>query len=159
MFERDDWTLFRSLPTLAQKAGVPVERLPRVVLKELVDNAYDAVDGLPTNEADERVRWGLLAGENGFYVEDDGDGIGSPEQVAELFSVNRPLRSTKLLRLPTRGALGNGLRVVAGAVLASGGSLVVATRGRRTRLVPRDSDGKTVALFRCTQMILWPSAG
>jgi hypothetical protein len=40
------------------------------------------------------------------------------------FSINRPMVSTKLLRLPTRGALGNGLRVVTGAVLASGGSLV-----------------------------------
>ena len=36
--------------------------------------------------------------------------------------------STKLLRLPSRGALGNGLRVVAGAVLASEGSLVVMAR-------------------------------
>lgn len=36
-------------------------------------------------------------------------------------------------------------------------------RGRTTHVWDarafRDSDGKTVALFRCTQMILWPSAG
>ncbi|MGE3361698.1 MAG: hypothetical protein AB7O92_34190 [Acidimicrobiia bacterium] len=133
------------MPTLAQKAGVPVERLPRVVLKELVDNAHDAMDALPTGEEGGGVRWGLLAGENGFFVEDDGGGLGGPAEVAELFSVNRPLCSSKLLRLPTRGALGNGLRVVAGAVLATGGSLVVSTGGRRLRLVPRDSDGKTAA--------------
>lgn len=148
-FRRDDWTLFRNLPTLAQKAGVPVERLPRVVLKELVDNAYDAVDAVADGDGDDdegdRVRWGLLKRENGFFVEDDGSGMGAPEQVAELFSINRPLCSSKLLRLPTRGALGNGLRVVAGAVLATGGSLVVSTSGRRIRLVPRDSDGKSTA--------------
>ena len=45
--------------------------------------------------------------------------------------------STKLLRLPTRGALGNGLRVVAGSVLASDGFLVVITRNRRIELTPR----------------------
>ena len=43
-------------------------------------------------------------------------------------SIRRPFISSKLLRMPTRGALGNGLRVVAGVVLASGGRLVVATR-------------------------------
>jgi uncharacterized protein (TIGR00369 family) len=36
-------------------------------------------------------------------------------------------------------------------------------RGRTTHVWDarafRDSDGKTVALFRCTQMILWPKAG
>ena len=48
-------------------------------------------------------------------------------------------------RLPTRGALGNGLRVVAGAVLASGGRLTVKTRGRALRLRPRDADGTTEA--------------
>jgi hypothetical protein len=50
--------------------------------------------------------------------------------------------STKLLRLPTRGALGNGLRVVAGAVLASKGSLVVVTRNHRIVLRP-EHDGST----------------
>jgi hypothetical protein len=50
--------------------------------------------------------------------------------------------STKLWRLPTRGALGNGLRVVAGAVLASQGTLVVCTRNRRITLQPQ-MDGST----------------
>src|SRR5262249_55604742 len=50
--------------------------------------------------------------------------------------------STKLWRLPTRGALGNGLRVVAGAVLASQGRLVVITRNRRIDLRP-ERDGST----------------
>jgi hypothetical protein len=57
---------------------------------------------------------------------DEGPGRdGEPEEIAELFSIRRPMRSSKLLRLPQRGALGNGLRVVAGAVLASGGALAV----------------------------------
>ena len=41
-FERPDWTLFRSVGTLSQRAGVPQSRLRRLVLKELVDNALDA---------------------------------------------------------------------------------------------------------------------
>jgi hypothetical protein len=66
----------------------------------------------------------------------------TPEEIAQLFSIARPLVSTKLLRLPTRGALGNGLRVVAGAVLASEGSLAVVTRNRRIVLRP-ERDGTT----------------
>ena len=46
------------------------------------------------------------------------------------------------MRLPQRGQLGNGLRVVAGAVLASEGTLVVITRNRRITLRPK-SDGTT----------------
>jgi hypothetical protein len=48
-------------------------------------------------------------------------------------------------RLPTRGALGNGLRVVAGAVLASEGFLVVTTRNRRIELHP-ERDGTTTVV-------------
>ena len=55
--------------------------------------------------------------------------------------------STKLLRLPTRGALGNGLRVVAGAVLASDGFLIVDTRGARLRPKPA-RDGYTQVVER-----------
>jgi len=49
---------------------------------------------------------------------------------------------------------------------ARDGAIAVAARlvhgGRSTQLwdaeVTRESDGKTIALFRCTQMVLWPKA-
>ena len=50
-FEREDWTLFRSLSTLSQKAGVPVHLLPKLVLKELADNALDAGGMVPPPSA------------------------------------------------------------------------------------------------------------
>jgi hypothetical protein len=134
-FERADWTSFRTVEGLQQKAGVPAELLIRLVLKELADNALDA--GASVEAAQTR---------GGYFVEDDGPGIdGTPEEIARLFSISRPLVSTKLLRLPTRGALGNGLRVVAGAVLASNGSLVVITKGRRSTLRP-ERDGSTAVV-------------
>jgi hypothetical protein len=130
--ERPDWTLFRTIEGLQQKAGVPARLLRRLVVKELADNALDEGAQVRVSEA------------GGTYVvEDDGRGIeGGPEAIARLFSIGRPLVSTKLLRLPTRGALGNGLRVVAGAVLASGGSLAVVTRNQRIALAPQ-TDGST----------------
>ncbi len=116
-FVRDDWTLFRNLATLGQKAGVGPHRIAPLVMKELCDNALDAGGS---------CRVGHLPDPSGFFVEDDGPGIdGTDEEIARLFSIRRPLTSTKLLRLPTRGALGNGLRVVVGSVIASGGTLAV----------------------------------
>jgi hypothetical protein len=136
MAEREDWTLFRSVDGLTQKAGVPTTKLRRLVLKELADNALD-VGG--------KVNVGGIDVDT-YFVEDDGPGLdGTPEEVASLFSIARPLRSSKLLRLPQRGALGNGLRVVAGTVLASGGSLTVITRNQRIRLRP-ESDGSTTVM-------------
>lgn len=35
LFQRNDWTLFRSLDTLGQRAGVPRNRLGAIVAKEL----------------------------------------------------------------------------------------------------------------------------
>jgi hypothetical protein len=138
MAEREDWTMFRTVDGLQQKAGVPAARLRRLVLKELTDNALDAGSG--------RVRYGWLSEPDGVYVQDDGPGLdGTPEEIAALFSIRRPMRSSKLIRLPQRGALGNGLRVVAGAVLASEGSLVVTTRGRRIVLRP-EADGSTAVV-------------
>ena len=135
-FEREDWSLFRTVEGLQQRAGVPKSKLRRLVLKELVDNGLD-------NGAE--VQIGELAG-GGYFVEDDGSGIpGTPEEVARLFSIARPMVSTKLWRLPTRGALGNGLRVVAGAVVASEGSLVVTTGNRRLVLRP-ERDGTTTVI-------------
>ena len=111
--------------------------IPRLVAKELADNAIDASGS---------CRTGLLE-DGGFFVEDDGKGIdGDDKAVANLFSIRRPYTSSKLFRLPTRGALGNGLRVVVGAVLASGGTLTVKTRGRSLTLQPQNDGTTSVAL-------------
>ncbi len=118
LFEREDWKLFRNIETLCQKAGVPKSKLSRLVCKELADNALDICSACEI---------GYEAGF--FYVKDHGPGLDP-----ELFSISRPLRSSKYLRLPTRGALGNGLRVVAGAVIASGGELYVSTRGKNYKI-------------------------
>src|SRR6516165_7901044 len=134
-FEREDWALFRTIEGLQQKAGVPKSELSRLVIKELADNALDEGS---------QARVGELPN-GGYFVEDGGGGIdGAPADIARLFSISRPLVSSKLLRLPRRGALGNGLRVVAGAVLASAGSLVVVTRNRRIKLRPESNGSTTV---------------
>jgi hypothetical protein len=136
MFEREDWNSFRTVEGLQQKAGVAASKLRRLVLKELTDNALDT---------GAKARIGQLPG-GGYYVEDDGSGIeGEPETIARLFSIARPMVSSKLRRLPLRGALGNGLRVVAGSVLASEGFLVVTTGNRRIELRP-ERDGSTTVV-------------
>ena len=125
--------LFRSVTTLPTMAGVRAELLQRLGLKELVDNALDAGATVTVGQIDD----------NSYVIQDDGPGIeGTPEQIARLFSINRDLVSSKLWRLPTRGAMGNGLRVVVGAVAASNGRLVVWTRNRRLILTPQE-DGST----------------
>lgn len=137
MFEREDWELFRTIEGLCSRAGVSRDKIAMLVAKELTDNALDT--GMS-------CKVGLLDGGAGFFVQDDGSGL-DPTQVADLFSIKRPMRSTKLLRLPTRGALGNGLRVVAGAVLATGGSLKVYTRGQALNLVPCPDGSTTVEVI------------
>jgi hypothetical protein len=136
MAERPDWALFRSVEGLQQKAGVPATKLRRLVLKELVDNALDAGGRIATGQTDE----------DHYFIEDNGPGLdGTPEEIASLFSIQRPMRSSKLVRLPQRGALGNGLRVVVGAVLASEGLLTVTTRNKRIKLRP-EMDGSTTVV-------------
>jgi hypothetical protein len=110
-----------------------------LVLKELADNGLDTGAIVTVGEIADPERLG-------YFIDDRGSGL-DPDEVAEPFSIGRPLMSTKLLRLPTRGALGNGLRVVAGAVLASDGLLIVTTRDVRLELRP-ERDGSTSILSR-----------
>lgn len=131
VYETEDWRLFTDLATLPQKAGCHPEDLRMVVLKELVDNALDAGADVTID-----CRDGI------WIVTDDGPGLDSAD-VPRFFSVNRPLLSSKLKRLPLRGMLGNGLRVVVGAVAATDGSLVIETRGRRLTLAVCRDTGHT----------------
>ncbi len=138
IFKNEDWELFCNANTLSQKAGVPKHKIGLLVAKELTDNALD-VSG--------NVEIGYIEKDYSscsFFVKNNGSGIpGSDKQIASLFSVKRPLLSTKKIRLPSRGALGNGLRVVTGAIISYGGSLEVATRGRILKLSPQET-GETL---------------
>jgi hypothetical protein len=137
-FTRNDWTKFRSLGELPRAAGVPIDDLKKLIVKELTDNALDAAGA---------CRIGL---ENGaFWVEDDGPGIpGTPAEIADLFSIERGQTTSKQLRLPTRGALGNGLRVVSGYALATDCELTVRTSGQDFQLSPQDDGGTLITSAR-----------
>ena len=134
LFARSEASLYCSLATLPQRAGVPASLLPWLVAKEFCDNALDAADAASNP--------GAVA----ISVDDDGSltvtdhGIGipnaTPEQLASLFCVTRPMLSSKLLRRPTRGAVGNGLRVCLGYLTARRGRLVIATGTIRVELAP-----------------------
>jgi len=134
-FVREDWTLFLHPDRLQQKAGCSRDHMRAMVLKELVDNALDAgpVATLARSDADTWV------------VTDDGAGL-DRDRVLRFFAVKRPLTSTKLLRRPTRGAIGNGLRVVTGGAIASGGKLTVESRGGRYVLDVDRATGATVVV-------------
>src|SRR4051794_35496132 len=134
-FVRADWALFLHPDRLPQKAGCPRDRLRAMVLKELADNALDAGAEVTLAQADPDT----------WVVTDDGPGLDG-ERVLRLFAVNRPLTSTKLLRRPTRGAIGNGLRVVTGGTVASGGKLTVESRGGRHVLDVDRATGETVVV-------------
>src|SRR6516165_5095424 len=110
---------------------------------KLADNALDAATS---------CRSGFDKDRDVYFVEDEGRGLdGTPQEIASLYSIRRPMRSSKLLRLPQRGALGNGLRVVAGAVLARHGSLAVITRNQRIELRPEAAGSTTVVKVRAAK--------
>jgi hypothetical protein len=130
-FTREDWEQFRTIDELSMKAGVPSWKLGAHLPKELVDNALDASGWCDIGEV----------GDRGFYVQNSGEGI-DLARVADLFSFKRPHMSSKFWRRPSRGLLGNALRVVAGTVYATNGKLRVYTSGQAMNLIPH-ADGTT----------------
>jgi hypothetical protein len=105
---RPDTLQFSTLDGLSRMSGVPRHLLRRLIAKEVTDNALDASDaaGCPGNV--------MIRCEDDLYVvSDEGHSIpGDAAALADLFSTGRPMLSGKFLRLPSRGALGNGLRVL-----------------------------------------------
>jgi hypothetical protein len=132
-YTTDEWREYLSPSTLARKAGADIDDLPAMVLKELTDNAADA-GAIPLMQRAE---------DGGWIVSDNGPGI-DPDDVQRLFSVSRPLWSQKNKRLPSRGCLGNGLRVVTGWARR----LTVTTRGLRMLLEVDEITGRTDVLER-----------
>ena len=133
-------TLYTSLATLPQRAGVSASMLPWLVVKELGDNALDSADAAGHPGAVE-----ISVDPHGnLIVTDAGTGLpdATAEQIARLFCVDRAMVSSKLLRRPTRGAVGNGLRVCLGYLTATRGKLVIETGSLRVELAP-EIDGSS----------------
>jgi hypothetical protein len=134
---RPDTLQFRSIEGTCRMAGVPSHRLRRLIAKEATDNALDACDragrpGMASIDSD------TAFDVDRYTVTDQGGGIeGDPVALADLFSTERAMLSGKYWRMPTRGVLGNGLRVLCAAVALSEGTITVESRGRRTVLRPR----------------------
>jgi hypothetical protein len=133
LYSRDDWQPFLDPATLPQKAGCQPADLRAVVLKELVDNQLDETGGA-------ELFW--FEKEKAWEIRGPGEGL-TLSAIPKLFSVRRPLVSSKLKRMVTRGLLGNGLRVVMGAVHAFHGSIVVSLRGHKLTLAVDPADGTT----------------
>jgi hypothetical protein len=129
---RPDTALFGTLDGLHIQSGVPIWQLRRLALKELTDNGLDAGDaaGRPGASIEKLEK-------HRYRIEDEGAGIDrTAEQLAELFSFARVMISTKFWRLPERGALGNGLRIIIGCIVATGGTIEITSHNRRTLLRP-----------------------
>jgi hypothetical protein len=130
---RPDTALFATLQGLEIQSGVSAGKLRRLVLKELVDNACDSADaaGRPGEVEIEALGFGS------YRIADQGAGIpGTPDEITALFSLDRPMISSKFWRLPLRGSMGNGIRCIAGSCAATDGTLQVTTRGQRILLKP-----------------------
>jgi hypothetical protein len=126
-----DWSRFMTPEGLAEKSGTSRVNFPRMILKELADNAADAGGAsLAIIDAD-TVR-----------IADTGPGIAAVD-LADVFSIKRPLVSTKHWRMGRRGALGNGLRAAMGGLYVLGGRLQVSSRGT-TSTVHLNEQGDTV---------------
>jgi hypothetical protein len=142
LFEREDWALYLSLAHLPQKAGIAADQLARLVVKEITDNALDAADmaGRPGAVA-------VQINDGNLTVTDQGTGIAdaTPEKLARIYSVARPMLSSKLVRRPSRGAVGNGLRVVLGYLTATRARLTVATGHVRVTLDPEPDGTSRIA--------------
>jgi hypothetical protein len=136
-FESPDWRDFLDLNELSRKAGCEPEDRQRIIAKEAMDNACDPGTAVTTKP------WTDPGGNLGLCITNDGTGVDIP-LVPEIYSPNRCRYSTKRIRRVLRGILGNGARVIGGAVGASGGALIVETRGHRLTLKLAIATGKMI---------------
>jgi len=114
--------------------GQPSRKWGRYVVKELVDNALEAVEEAdtetPTITVETEVEGrGRRAYATSVTVSDNGDGI--PEsQIEQIADVDRFGGTKRHYALPTRGTQGNALMTVLGIQSLAGGSLTIETRGQ-----------------------------
>jgi len=138
--EQQDWVRFLTSDGLAEKAGCPPSDFDKMVVKEFADNAAD-IGGF-CYEVDE--------GEKTVSIWNGGDGLSS-QDIARLFDIKRPLRSSKHWRRGQRGALGNGIRVALAGCRLCDISLTIISRCKEYRITLLDN-GDTVITKHDTEV-------
>lgn len=138
---RPSFADFLQKPSLCRRAGCSEAQLSLVAAKELIDNALDADPDHVAVSFEDRT----------LIVRDHGAGL-SEEQIVAIFSVARESLSSKRWRLASRGALGNGSRVVMGVAFVSGGHIVVESRGLKLTLAVA-GDGQTRVSERSPSLV------
>ena len=141
MLSREHWYAYTSPSTISHETGVPLSEMLCSNAKEVTDNALDWADrhGCPGAVTV------ALEGSHTIIVRNcAGPGwSASPEELAQVFSLARGSISSKLWRLPTRGAMGRGLRQITGSVASGPGTITITSCDCRTVLRPRIEDGRT----------------
>lgn len=117
-FERSRAAEYFDARELQAQTGQPVENFASVALKELADNALDAVEtagAVPEIGLEAREEDGLIR----LAVSDNGPGI-PPETVRKVLNFSTRTSDKAAYRSPTRGAQGNALKTVLGIPHALG---------------------------------------
>src|SRR5579884_632758 len=139
---------------LQAQTGVARERFAVAVLKELVDNALDAAEARgdpPEIAVTAATDVGLIR----LVVADNGPGI-DPATVGQILDYNQRVSSKLHYPSPTRGQLGNALKVVLGIPFASGAR--TRSRLRLVAFATRSGSGSTPpATSACGTT--WPTSG
>ena len=148
-FEKESFEDYLTVSGLTRITGLEDQsELLNLAVKELVDNALDA------SPIGTGIKIMIIDKGSGFSVRDYGDGIpGTDKEIADLFSITRLARTTKATRVPTRGALGRGLRYLAGFTYNFNGRIHVKTRGRILELQPTDKGTKVKKVTKVRKQI------
>src|ERR1017187_5777620 len=132
LLDRSTFETSRTLEYFSEKElraqiGYPVEFWPAAVLRELIDNALDAAEA-----ADVLPEISITIDDECLTVADNGPGIPSETVVRSLDYLGRVSNKAYYVS-PTRGQMGNALKVIYAApfVSSGGGSIEILTHGER----------------------------
>ena len=139
--EQQDWVRFLTSDGLAEKAGCPPSDFDKMVIKEFADNAAD-IGGFGYKIDEE---------ERAISIWNAGNGL-SREDIARLFDIKRPLRSSKHWRRGQRGALGNGIRVALAGCRLCNIDLSIISRRQQYNIKLLDN-GDTVITTQDTSVV------
>lgn len=138
---------------LEKKLGQTADYWPTVLLKELIDNALDAVEPLP----DKQIRIQYDSGSQTLTIADNGPGI--PEQALDgsIYDFSIYHSSNRYFITPSRGKQGVGLKAVICICHLCGYGLSWHTAEGNTVQYIIDASGKVHGLINTEKQVIGPA--